>query len=393
MPGLPFVSPDLLTLLIFLAVLGVASLIRPATTDRRVLLSIAVLLVTVALPLHVSGVALVAGWATIAVLAIAGERLLPGVTDAQAIPIARAVDLAILPGIAVIPAALALDRAITFEMPLYVSLRLAAAPYSGQPIIATISLVVAAVATAAISQHARVRQIALAVGIGVLAWYAAFALPAAPMVMAWAALAILAERIRQRLPDQGPLLMGLSAVLLAVGSAITLRDLAPLKSLTISGTPPAVATGDALMALGALAVALLVLAWGLRDHQARTGLAGVAGSLLVYAVSVSVVAAFQQNVTPENIADLHRQAQMALSVTWAVIGGLVLGAGVVRNQPFLRWYGLGLLGLATGKVFLYDLNSLDAIYRVLSFLVLGVVLLACATIYRRLDRSPGAPST
>ena len=391
MPGLPFVSPDLLTLLIFLAVLGVAGLIRHATTDRRVLLSIALLLVTVALPLHVSGVALVAGWAMIALLTIAGDRLLPGVTDAQATPIARAVDLAILPGIAVIPAALALDRAITFEMPLYVSLRLASAPHSGQPVAATVALVAAAVVVATVSPHARVRQISLVVGIGVLAWYAAFALPTALMVMAWAALAVLAERIRQRLPDRGPLLLGLSGVLLAMGAAITLRDLAPLRSLAIASTPPVIATGDALAALGALAAAILVLAWGLRDHQAGKWLACLAGTMLLYGVSLSVVAAFQQNVTPENIADLHRQAHMALSVTWAVIGGLVLGAGVVRAQPFLRWYGLGLLGLATAKVFLYDLNSLDTIYRVLSFLVLGVVLLACATIYRRLDRSPGAP--
>ena len=50
----------------------------------------------------------------------------------------------------------------------------------------------------------------------------------------------------------------------------------------------------------------------------------------------------------------------------------------------LRWFGLGLLALATAKVFLYDLASLDAVYRVMSFIVLGILLLLSAYAYRRL---------
>lgn len=393
LPGLPFVSPALLTLLVFLAVLGVAGVIRHATVDRRVLLAIAILLVTVALPLHVVGVGLVVGWAALAVLATAGERLLPSSDATGTSATQRMVDLAVLPGAGLLTAVLAIARAVTFEMPLFVSWRPLDTAYSGQPVMATLALVAAAVAVVAISQHAWVRQLAIATGIGVLAWAAAFALPDAQTVVAWALLAILAERIRQRLADGGPLLLGLSGVLLSLGTAVTLALVAPLRGLAVSTTAASAAPGDALLALGALAAATMALAWGLRTHQAGTWLASLAATLLIYAVSLSVVASFQRNVSPENLDELHRQAHMALSVTWAVIGGLLLGAGVVRAQPFLRWYGLGLLGLATAKVFLYDLNSLDAIYRVLSFLVLGIVLLACATVYRRLDRGPGASAS
>lgn len=391
-PGLPFASPALVTLLVFLAVLGVACVIRHATTDRRVLIAIALLLVTCALPLHITGVGLVIGWAALAVLAVAGERLLPSGTGSAAKTLQQRIECSLLLGVGVLPAALAIERATTFEMPLTVSSRLAGAPYPGQPAVATVALVAAAAAAAAISQHAWVRQVAITVGIAVLAWFATFALPTAQTVIAWAILAILAERIRQRLPDRGPLLLGLSGVLLAMGVAAALADVAPLGNLVVSSAPTSFMPGDALLGLGALAAATLVLAWGLRAHQAGKWLAGAAATLLIYAVSLSVVATFQQNVNLANIDDLRRQAHMALSITWAVIGGLLLGAGVMRAWPLVRWYGLGLLGLATAKVFLYDLNSLDAIYRVLSFLVLGVVLLACATIYRRLDRPAGTSS-
>ena len=40
--------------------------------------------------------------------------------------------------------------------------------------------------------------------------------------------------------------------------------------------------------------------------------------------------------------------------------------------------------LATTKVFLYDLASLDATYKVASFIGLGVLLLASSYVYQRL---------
>ncbi len=63
--------------------------------------------------------------------------------------------------------------------------------------------------------------------------------------------------------------------------------------------------------------------------------------------------------------------------------GVAVAAGLVRASAPLRWFGLGLLALATGKVFLYDLASLDAVYRVMSFIVLGILLLLSSYAYRR----------
>ena len=85
-----------------------------------------------------------------------------------------------------------------------------------------------------------------------------------------------------------------------------------------------------------------------------------------------------------SVDELRRQSQVALSVVWAVLGGVAVAVGLVRTVAPLRWFGLGLLALATGKVFLFDLASLDAVYRVMSFIVLGILLLLSSYAYRRL---------
>jgi uncharacterized membrane protein len=50
----------------------------------------------------------------------------------------------------------------------------------------------------------------------------------------------------------------------------------------------------------------------------------------------------------------------------------------------LRAGGLALLALATTKVFLFDLASLDATYKVPSFIGLGLLLLVSSYAYQRL---------
>jgi len=47
---------------------------------------------------------------------------------------------------------------------------------------------------------------------------------------------------------------------------------------------------------------------------------------------------------------------------------------------------LGLLLLTIAKVFLIDLASLERIYRIASFLALGVILLSVSYLYQRAQR-------
>jgi uncharacterized membrane protein len=49
----------------------------------------------------------------------------------------------------------------------------------------------------------------------------------------------------------------------------------------------------------------------------------------------------------------------------------------------VRWQALLLIAATIGKVFVYDLSQLDRGYRIVSFIVLGVLLLAISFVYQR----------
>ena len=72
-----------------------------------------------------------------------------------------------------------------------------------------------------------------------------------------------------------------------------------------------------------------------------------------------------------------------MSTFWGVVGLVAIVAGLVRDVRELRYAGLALLGLGVAKVFAYDLSELDQLYRVLSFIAVGVVLLVGAYAYQR----------
>jgi uncharacterized membrane protein len=81
---------------------------------------------------------------------------------------------------------------------------------------------------------------------------------------------------------------------------------------------------------------------------------------------------------------VREQGQAILSAFWSLLGLGLLWTGLRRDLRPLRLAGFALLAIAVGKVFLYDMAALDRGYRVLSFVVLGLLLLAGAYAYQRL---------
>jgi uncharacterized membrane protein len=69
---------------------------------------------------------------------------------------------------------------------------------------------------------------------------------------------------------------------------------------------------------------------------------------------------------------------------WCMIYGAVLmAAGFLRRSAFLRWQALVVLAFSIAKVFLNGVSQQSQGYRVLSFLALGVLLLAISFAYQR----------
>jgi uncharacterized membrane protein len=81
--------------------------------------------------------------------------------------------------------------------------------------------------------------------------------------------------------------------------------------------------------------------------------------------------------------DVALAQHVALSVLWTLYATALLFLGVQNKSALLRWQSLSLFGLVVGKVFLFDLSFLDRGYRILSFFVLGAVLLGVSFSYTR----------
>lgn len=88
-------------------------------------------------------------------------------------------------------------------------------------------------------------------------------------------------------------------------------------------------------------------------------------------------------VTSGALIDLRLAQQLSLSMVWTIYGGAMLTIGIARRSKLLRVMALLLLGLTIFKVFLFDLSSLEKLYRIVSFIVLGAILLAVSFLYQR----------
>jgi uncharacterized membrane protein len=64
-------------------------------------------------------------------------------------------------------------------------------------------------------------------------------------------------------------------------------------------------------------------------------------------------------------------------------GAMLMIVGFWRRSAFVRWLGLLLIAATIVKVFAYDTSQLDRVYRILSFIVLGILLLVISFVYQR----------
>jgi uncharacterized membrane protein len=79
------------------------------------------------------------------------------------------------------------------------------------------------------------------------------------------------------------------------------------------------------------------------------------------------------------------------SLAWLVYAGALLALGIVRGLAALRYASLALVMLTVAKLFLFDMSALTGLYRVASFLGLGLSLVGLGYLYQRYVFPPQAP--
>jgi len=72
-----------------------------------------------------------------------------------------------------------------------------------------------------------------------------------------------------------------------------------------------------------------------------------------------------------------------LTVAWALLALIIFAAGLALRERIYRLGGFGVLALAVGRLFVVDVWRFDTLPRIVSFLVLGVVLLLLSFVYNR----------
>jgi uncharacterized membrane protein len=119
------------------------------------------------------------------------------------------------------------------------------------------------------------------------------------------------------------------------------------------------------------------------------GLWVLGGALVLFGATGEIQRYFRLQPLSEETASLA--SGLAVSAWWLVFAAALVGIGFSRGLKPARVAGLAVAGLAVVKVLVFDLSSLDALYRVGSVFILGMVFLLLAYLYHRQARSSTGP--
>jgi len=96
---------------------------------------------------------------------------------------------------------------------------------------------------------------------------------------------------------------------------------------------------------------------------------------LFIVLNVEVAAFFHQHFPTARFA--------SISVLWALFSIVLMVVGFVRNRALLRRCSLGLFAVTVAKVFLVDMANVETPFKIISFIVLGVLLIVASYFYHR----------
>ncbi|WP_372617187.1 DUF2339 domain-containing protein [Falsiroseomonas sp.] len=146
----------------------------------------------------------------------------------------------------------------------------------------------------------------------------------------------------------------------------------------------------------AYAIPAVLAALAARTPDAKPGrlrevLAAYAFAASLAWVTLAVRHAFHPLGMALELAGTSDAEIYAYSGAWLALAALLLALGIVGRIRVLRLAALALMALTIAKAFLVDMGDLMGLWRVVSFLALGLALIALGWVYRRFE--PGAART
>lgn len=113
--------------------------------------------------------------------------------------------------------------------------------------------------------------------------------------------------------------------------------------------------------------------------------------LAIFSANFLAIVELTYEVTHRLVSNEKLAQDFSRSAAWMVYGAALMIAGFRHHNSFVRWLALALLGITVLKVFLYDMNELQRVYRIVSFIALGVLLLAISFVYQK--RATSSPAS
>jgi uncharacterized membrane protein len=198
------------------------------------------------------------------------------------------------------------------------------------------------------------------------------------------AMAIGLERMRARSSSivhdwSARILVGLASVTIVV--QLLFRQNPLLTGVPVGG----LFFNDILLGYGIPAVLIGILTRVIRNIRPNSAYVAAAGSsiamMMIY-LSLEVRTIFQGPVL--SLPFMTDAEDYAYSAVWLGSGVVLLLAGVALKSQPARLASVAVVTLTTLKVFLHDLAGVQGIYRALSFIGLGLVLMGIGWLYQRL---------
>ena len=112
----------------------------------------------------------------------------------------------------------------------------------------------------------------------------------------------------------------------------------------------------------------------------------VANALTLSALSIEVVQSVDSGYFDVSPDAADNVISLSLSILWAVYAAILVAVGIARSSRWVRVAGLGLLAVPVIKLFAYDIISLEREFRVAAFLGLGAILVVGGFLYQRYSR-------
>lgn len=389
--GNPFADQAGVGLLCFLVAIGGVIALDRDRMRAELLIALGTLVLVWASARELSGLDLVVAWTVLALGLVALWSLLPKSDEPKRPVRAQPWPLPFewaLPAAALVSGGLALLHVLTYELPLasFGQVTPPGVPFTDTGAASGAFLVVAGLVAGFIVGGPAARRTSILVAGAIVAYLVPYEVYAWAVAILWALIAFAAV-MGARLDRRGTREYTGAALAMLAGTAwVAILIVAPPTRLVVSADRVAVLVAlQSAVALASLAASSGVVVWSNRSWRWARWAELAVGLVIVYLLSVAVVDAFATRVGGSVATEeLQKQGQVAVSVTWAISGVVAFVAGLRFRRAEVRQAGLGLLAVATAKVFIFDFSELDVAYRVVSLIALGLILLLSAGLWQRL---------